>query len=114
MSKSLSKRDRQVLHPSQLSVDQREKVARDGLGDREERVRALAAGMLLGWFDLVGVTDDKPDFLQGALEFLKLFDPVGLGSDSIAADALRSVFLSRQRTLRKLVFPGKLPCLRWH
>lgn len=107
LSRPHTNRDRHVLRPSQLSIAQRERLVRDGLGDRKDPVRAAAASMLVGWFDLVSDSNNEPIFLQSSVRFLKLFDVVAPEGELIATDALRTVFLSKTQVLRKFTFPGE-------
>lgn len=100
-------------NPRQLSIEQREGVVRDGLGDREGKVRAGAAKMLAGWYDWAAESlgdngEDKT--ISSLVLFLKLFDVVSEGGDLVAVDALKSVFVTRPEVLDAIVFQGGLFC----
>lgn len=82
-------------HPKRMTISQRELVVRQGLGDREDTVRMAAAKLLNTWLDFY-----KGDLVQ----FLKIFDII---TGEVAADALRSVFLTRPETLDVCTFDGK-------
>lgn len=79
-------------HPRQLTLAQREKVVSDGLGDREDAVRAAAARTVAAWYDIVSSGDDS---LGDLVAFVKLFDAVSPEDIDVAADALKSLFLTR-------------------
>lgn len=72
-----------------LSIEQREHVVRNGLGDREPAVRKAAAAMLGGWLDQEDVAGDL-------VKFLGFFDVV---SSEVAEEALLSIFVTRPETL---------------
>jgi condensin complex subunit 3 len=86
-------------HPKQLSIAQREKVVKDGLGDRDPNVRTAASRLVASWFDT----------LDGSFEnFLRIFDLIGEpDSSSIAEEALKSVFNSRPDALDNCDFNGR-------
>jgi condensin complex subunit 3 len=85
-------------HPKQLSIAQRERIVRDGLGDRDPNVRNAAGKLVASWLDT----------LDGSLEhFLRIFDLVGEPeSMSVAEDALKSVFQSRPDIMDNCDFNG--------
>ena len=87
-----------LSHPRQLSIAQREKVVRDGLGDRDPSVRAAAGKLIASWVDT----------LEGSLEnFLTIFDLVGEAHEGgVADEALRSVFVTRPDILDGCDFNG--------
>jgi condensin complex subunit 3 len=80
-----------------LTIAQREIIVRNGLGDREPSVR-VAAGTLIGtWVDVVGesegkVEDGEENVENGVVALLKMFN---LGENTVAEDALLSVFATR-------------------
>lgn len=92
------------VHPRQLSIAQREKVVKDGLGDREPGVRVAAGKLVASWFDIVLEENDKREDLTWAgdetglmkafIGFLLLFDVVGPG-EAVAVDAVLSIFVTR-------------------
>ncbi|THH30647.1 hypothetical protein EUX98_g3519 [Antrodiella citrinella] len=97
-------------NPRQLSIEQRERVVRDGLGDREGKVRAGAAKMLAGWFDWAADnagSEGEEKTISSLLVFLKLFDVVSDGGDLVAVDALKSVFVTRPDVFDAVVFQDK-------
>ena len=85
-------------HPRLLTIGQRESVARYGLGDRIESVRAAAANLLGKWLDVVSTEGEFE-------EFVKLFDVIN-GPD-IARDVLKSVFLTRKTHADDIEFDGQ-------
>lgn len=94
-------------HPRQLTISQREQVVSEGLGDREESVRAAASKVMGGWFDLMlAETNSEGGTMGAAVEFLKLFDVIREGA-KLAADALLSLFTTRRGLLDELSFDGK-------
>ncbi|OBZ78081.1 Condensin complex subunit 3 [Grifola frondosa] len=97
-------------HPRALTIAQRELIVRNGLGDREEAVRA-AAGRLLGtWVDVARAAPDEAkeegekeqDVLADVIAFLRLFDLAAEGT--IPEDALLEVFKTRVNVFDGLVF----------
>ncbi|CAL1698800.1 unnamed protein product [Somion occarium] len=95
-------------HPRQLTIAQRERVVKDGLGDREDKVRAAAGKMLGAWFDQVAdevkMTDGEDKQVTSLVAFLKLFDVASVEGGSLASDALNSVFMTRPQVLNAIVF----------
>jgi hypothetical protein len=85
-------------HPKQLSIAQREKIVREGLGDRDPAVRQAASKLISHWVDT----------LDGSLEeFLMVFDLVGESeAEGVAESALKSVFGSRKDLVEKCDFNG--------
>ncbi|KAI0777818.1 nuclear condensing complex subunit [Trametes elegans] len=82
-------------HPRALTIAQREMIVRNGLGDREESVRAAARNLLGAWVDVVRADGPKKEeevksegIVEDMVAFLKLFD---LTEDTIAEDALSNV-----------------------
>jgi condensin complex subunit 3 len=100
-------------HPRVLTISQREQIVRDGLGDREESVRAAASSLIGSWIDCVNISTPKieegdekekvPQVEEGVLALLSLFD---LGQGTIAGDALRSVFTRRPDIFNKIDLNG--------
>ncbi|PSR90834.1 hypothetical protein PHLCEN_2v4803 [Hermanssonia centrifuga] len=95
-----------LTHPRVLSIAQRELIVRNGLGDREESVKAAAAKLMSTWVDVVRPAEVKPEEGQGVAEadliaFLNLFDLV---ENSTAENALVSVFKTRVDLLDGLQF----------
>lgn len=99
-----------VAHPRVLSIAQRELIVRNGLGDREESVRAAAAKLVAMWVNVVrtdGVKteDGEEEGIRGDMvAFLKLFDLV---EGKTAEDALLSMFASRADILDDVEFDGE-------
>ncbi|KAI0764062.1 nuclear condensing complex subunit [Irpex lacteus] len=92
------------FNPAQLTIAQRETLVRDGLGDRDDKVKAAAADMVDYWFDIARSEPDS-DFLTGVSQFLSLFDLTNEEGLAIALDALRSIFVTKASAVRKVVFP---------
>ena len=106
-------------HPRALSIAQREMIVRNGLGDREESVKAAAAQLLGQWVDVVRSDGSKKEedgeavkkevgeeTIEDLVAFLKLFD---LAEGTVAEDALGSVFDTRVDIFEHIEFPGTLP-----
>lgn len=99
-----------ITHPRALTIAQRELVVQNGLGDREGGVRA-AAGKLIGtWVDVVRVSMPKTEGEEIAagtegdvIALLSLFD---LAENTVAEDALLSVFVTRPDILDSVEFGG--------
>jgi condensin complex subunit 3 len=83
----------QLESPKQLTIEQRELIIRNGLGDREPNVRSAAEKLISDWCDA----------LEGALPFLSLFD---LYESKEAEQALLCVLKSRTDILDSLDFGG--------
>ncbi|KAI0360255.1 ARM repeat-containing protein [Trametes cingulata] len=86
-------------HPRALTIAQRELIVRNGLGDREESVKAAARKLLGAWVDVVRSDAAKKEdgvksegVIEDMIAFLKLFD---LTEDTIAEDALSAVLEHR-------------------
>ncbi|EIN08176.1 hypothetical protein PUNSTDRAFT_143847 [Punctularia strigosozonata HHB-11173 SS5] len=105
-------------HPRALTIEQRELIVRNGLGDREGSVRAAAARVLGTWVDVVRDTGSEgrekdgvkkeggggetgPETEQDLIAFLKMFDLV---EGAIAEDALLSVLTTRVDVFDSLEF----------
>ena len=99
-----------VTHPRVLSIANREIIVRNGLGDREESVKTAAAKLLGVWLDAVTpkVTEGQNAAEASILAFLDLFD---LEANSVAEDALTSIFRRRPDLLDGLQFEGKFRSL---
>ena len=95
-----------ITHPRVLSIANRELIVRNGLGDREESVKAAAIKLLETWLDVVSVKgeDGKNAAEASIVGFLDLFDLV---ANSTAEDALTSVFSRRTDLLDALKFEGE-------
>lgn len=95
--------------PRQLTIEQRERVVKDGLGDREGKVRAGAGKMLAGWYGWAAESlgeSAEDQTIPSLTTFLKLFDVVSEGGDLVAVDALKSVFVTRPDVLDAIAFEG--------
>lgn len=103
-----------LSHPRHLAIAQRERVVSDGLGDREDKVRAAAAKMLNAWFSQVAEETKVPEGesrgMASLVAFLKLFDVVGEDGSQVAVDALTSIFITRPRTLGSITLNGQCLC----
>ncbi|KAL4248657.1 CND3 (condensin subunit 3) family protein [Abortiporus biennis] len=101
-----------LVHPRVLSIAQREQIVRDGLGDREDKVRAAAGKMLGKWFDRIcedvkARVDDEGDsenVIHGLVTFLQLFDVANEQGAPVATDALGSIFVTRPHVLDAIAF----------
>ncbi|KDR80169.1 hypothetical protein GALMADRAFT_62541 [Galerina marginata CBS 339.88] len=101
-------------HPRHLTIAQREQIVKDGLGDREPAVRVAAGKLVTSWFDVVlAEAKDKDEstwegddggVMKGLIKFLGLFDVVGPG-ETVAVDAVLSIFTTRPDTADVFVFP---------
>lgn len=101
--------------PRFLTLVQREKVIKDGLGDREGAVRAAASKLIMKWFDFalaevpneqVGTwLGDDGGIMRALIRFLELFDVIG--SEQIALDALNAIFVIKPDYLDAFTFTGK-------
>ncbi|KAJ4473176.1 nuclear condensing complex subunit [Lentinula aciculospora] len=82
-------------HPRALSIEQRESIVRNGLGDRNENVRIAAAKLIEKWVETADMTahpQDDPNAVEdemGLVGLLKMFD---LRADKIVADAIIRIF----------------------
>ncbi|KAI0092243.1 nuclear condensing complex subunit [Irpex rosettiformis] len=92
------------FNPAQLTISQRETLVRDGLGDRDDKVKAAAADVVDDWFDIAR-GENKADFLSDIMQFLALFDLTDDNGLTVASDALRSIFATKAPAVRKVVFP---------
>jgi condensin complex subunit 3 len=93
-------------HPRVFSIEQREVVIRNGLGDREEAVKNAAAKLVSMWLDVarVGIPHVNDKSIEADIvSFLQLFDLV---ENSAAEDALLSIFKLRPDILDALEFNG--------
>jgi condensin complex subunit 3 len=105
-----------LSHPRQLTIAQREQVVKDGLGDREPGVRVAAGKLVASWFDIVLTETDKAEeatwegddggVMKGLIRFLALFDVVGPG-ETVAVDAMTSIFVTRPDLPTVFTFPGE-------
>ena len=97
-----------VTHPRAMKIADRESIIRNGLGDREESVKAAAAKLISGWVDIVQMGTVKSEREEAdIIAFLRLFDLVHEGT--VAQDALLSVFKTRVDILDSLTFGGESP-----
>jgi condensin complex subunit 3 len=107
-----------LAHPRQLTIAQREQLVKDGLGDREPGVRLAAGKMLAAWFEIVlkesktterdESWEDDTGIMRGLVDFLQVFDVIGLG-ETVAVDAVLSIFVTRKGTLNAFAFNGIQP-----
>ncbi|CAL1698734.1 unnamed protein product [Somion occarium] len=75
-----------VTHPRALKIADRERIVKNGLGDREEAVKAAVAKLIATWVDIVQI------------------EKVKIHEGTIAEDALSSVFKTRVDILDSLTF----------
>lgn len=100
-------------HPRALSIQQRELIVKNGLGDREPTVRAVAANLLATWIDVADMDSDafdgsskngdKEHLESRVLAFLNLFD---LNEGEVATNALSSIFQARADIVDNIAFDG--------
>jgi len=84
----------QIPHPRVLTIVQRERILRTGIGDREFTVKDAAQALALKWLDA----------LDGDLvKFLETFDLVG---GDVAELALTAVFEAKPALLDSISFEG--------
>ncbi|CCM04766.1 uncharacterized protein FIBRA_06956 [Fibroporia radiculosa] len=98
-------------HPRALTIAQRELIIRNGLGDREDSVKAAAGKLISSWVDIVrtnGMKNEESEEEEGIrgdiVAFLKLFD---LNEGKIGEDALLNQFwlaLTLERAFLARVF----------
>ena len=81
--------------PRYFSIAQREQILRNGLGDRDETVRASAAKLIGQWVDR---------FNGNLLEYLDTFELVS--GTEVAEDALKALFKHRPGVLDSMKFEG--------
>lgn len=100
-------------HPRALSIKQRDLIVKNGLGDRESAVRAVAANLLATWVDVsdLDVDDDrssrggvKEQFESRILSFLNLFD---LNEGDVATNALSRIFQAKADIIDNIEFDGR-------
>ncbi|KAG6908746.1 hypothetical protein DXG01_003450 [Tephrocybe rancida] len=98
-----------LTHPRAFTIAQRERIIRNGLGDRETSVRAAAASLLGKWVDAVEERsakeegEEKPEekVESGLVELLKMLD---LAEQEYPADAVMSIFTSRTEIFDNMKF----------
>jgi condensin complex subunit 3 len=104
-------------HPRALSIKQRELIVKNGLGDREPTVRAVAANLLATWLDVADVDSDAVDpsggdkerFESRVLAFLNLFD---LNEGEVATNALSRIFQAKADIIDNIEFDGRRVTLK--
>lgn len=85
----------QISLPRYFSIAQREQILRNGLGDRDETVKASTAKLIGQWVDLFG---------GNLLEYLDTFELVS--GTEVAEDALKALFKHRPDVLDSIKFEG--------
>ncbi|KAL0960147.1 hypothetical protein HGRIS_011782 [Hohenbuehelia grisea] len=134
----LGKQQMGPTYPRRLTIAQREEIVRNGLGDRDASVRSATGDLLAIWVECLsglcdsaadgqeeaikdedaedvkledGVAKPQPkkvlDYQAGLLALLNMFD---LGLDTIAEDALMSIFATRSDIFDSLEFNDDF----WH
>ena len=95
-------------HPRALTIAQRERIIRNGLGDREPSVRAAAASLLGRWVDVVEEQPrveggEQPDAKveSGLVELLKMLD---LAEQKYPVEAVLSILTSRPDIIQTMTF----------
>jgi condensin complex subunit 3 len=95
-----------LTHPRALTIAQRELIVSNGLGDREDAVRAAAGHLVVAWVDALGSGKTKEgNALEDLLSFLSTFDHIPDTND-VAESALKSVFVTRPSFFDSLQFDG--------
>ena len=113
LAKNVVQGDEKVVgptHPRALRIQQREMIVKNGLGDREPSVRAVAASLLATWVDAVEIDSEGANndgevkkIESGVLAFLTLFD---LSEGDVAANALTRIFQARIDIFDNIEFNG--------
>jgi condensin complex subunit 3 len=85
----------QIPLPRHFSIAQREQILRNGLGDRDETVKASVAKLIGQWVDLFG---------GNLLEYLDTFELVS--GTEVAEDGLKALFKHRPDVLDSIKFEG--------
>lgn len=110
-----------ISHPRALTIAQRELIVQNGLGDRDHGVRKAAAAVLGLWVDIATENVAKNEEQEGTkaepnlvmpklMALLEMFD---LETETIAADALVSVFETQPQIYENVEFGGQsISCLR--
>lgn len=102
-------------HPHMLSVEQRELIVKNGLGDRDATVKSAAAILISKWMELVSlkaedssaVDSNEPIKIKAEDKFLSLLSLFDLASNTtVAFDALQSVFQTDPEVFKSLDFNG--------
>lgn len=101
-------------HPHMLSIEQRELIVKNGLGDRDATVKSAAAILISKWMKLVSLKAKDPEVdLEESVktkaedEILSLLSLFDLHSDTtVAFDALQSVFQTQPEVYDNLDFNG--------
>jgi condensin complex subunit 3 len=88
--------------PRQLTLSQREQVIADALGDREPGVRVAGGKLISEWFEFV--SSQTRCVTDGLVGFLELLDVIG--GETVAVDALKSLFVTREDLLESVTFNG--------
>ncbi|KAI0073119.1 hypothetical protein K474DRAFT_1603932 [Panus rudis PR-1116 ss-1] len=109
ITRQISTSPTRLKHPRQLTIAQREMIVRDGLGDREGKVRAAAGKMLGAWYDKIveenrGKEQEDDGNVNSLLAFLKLFDVASPEGGPVACDAIKSIFITRPQVQDDIVF----------
>ncbi|KAL1747325.1 nuclear condensing complex subunit [Schizophyllum fasciatum] len=100
-----------AVHPHALKRDQIERIAKFGLNDRDESVRAAAARLVATWYDEMGISvkaENGDKSVNGVVEeqmvaFLSLFD-LQVGGGELAQQATEAVFQARSESYANLKF----------
>lgn len=85
----------QIPLPRYFSIAQREQILHNGLGDRDETVKASTARLIGQWVDFFG---------GNLLEYLDTFELVS--GTEVAEDALKALFKHRPDMLDSIKFEG--------
>ncbi|KAF9077355.1 nuclear condensing complex subunit [Rhodocollybia butyracea] len=94
-------------HPRALSIEQRESIVRNGLGDRNNSVRDAAAKLIEKWVETADLRPDSKEGDQeekdelGLLGLLKMFD---LRADEIVGEAIIRIFEANPHILDGINF----------
>ncbi len=102
-------------HPHMLSIEQRELIVKNGLGDRDATVKSAAAILISKWMELVSlkaedssaVDSNEPIKIDAEDRFLSLLSLFNLASNTtVAFDALQSAFQTDAEVFKNLDFNG--------
>ncbi|KAJ3987872.1 nuclear condensing complex subunit [Lentinula detonsa] len=94
-------------HPKALSIEQREIIIRNGLGDRDENVRTAAVKLIEKWVETANMSahvQDGGDIHQEELSLVGLLKMFDLRADKIVADAIIRIFESNPHIIDGITF----------
>jgi hypothetical protein len=99
-----------IPNPQVLSFEERERLALDGLGEREPAVKAATNKMLISWFKVASFEDEAnaeaEETVKSLIRFAQLFSRSSSGKQAAEA-ALQALFNNRLNCLQSCLFNGK-------